>query len=228
MADAPAPPPRPRTSIWTLLSFFLLIYILFINPQARILLGTWTGYALDPVIGFHHQFPVLTILLAGTLIVVGTTLLRHFTTDWLEVARTQAMMRHFQRELMKARKENNTYRMKLLGDKQPEVMAQQQKLQSAQLKQTPLTMLISIPIYAWLTTFLTALDNQAFAEPWNPVVTMNGRNGILPGLGSLFPHWILLSMALTIPLGLLVQRVMKYFAWRERWQKRHPDVHEGS
>jgi len=230
-----------ETFNWRAASPFLLagaaIFAVGLSPWAQFAYALQNSvWPLDPnqqqaeqelFVTSLRAWPVLTILLAGALIVVGTTLIRHFTTDWLEVAKTQAMMRHFQRELMKARKENNTYRMKLLGDKQPEVMAQQQKLQGAQLKQMPLTMLVSIPIYAWLTTFLTALDNQAFAEPWNAAVSMNGRNGILPGLGSLFPHWILLSMALTIPLGLLVQRVMKYFAWRERWQKRHPEVHEG-
>ncbi|MFO1532573.1 MAG: DUF106 domain-containing protein, partial [Thermoplasmatota archaeon] len=208
-----------------IVSFVLAFYILF-NNNLRILLGQYTGIVLNPVIGFGGRYPVLTILLSGALIVVGTTLVRHFTTDWLEMAKMQAYMRHFQKEMMQARKDNNTYKLKILTERQPDVMARNQKMQSAQFKQMPITMLISIPIFAWISTFLTTLDYTQFAAPWNANVSMFGTSGILFGT-SLFPHWILLSMALTVPLGYLVQRIMKYVAWRERWQKRHPEVHEG-
>jgi uncharacterized membrane protein (DUF106 family) len=227
MADPPAQPPRQKMSLWTIISMVAVVYILFLNPNARILLGKYTGYLLDPIIGFGGHYPVLTIMLSGALIVVGTTLVRHFTTDWLEMAKMQAYMRHYNQERMKATKENNTYKIKALQEKQPDIMARQQRMQSAQFKQMPLTLLVSIPIFSWVTTFIANLDYSAFAEPWNPVVSMNGTTGILPGVGSLFPHWVLLSMALTVPFGFLVQRIMKYVAWRERWQKRHPEVHEG-
>lgn len=226
MTDAkPAPPPRQKMSLVTIVSLVAVFYVMF-NAEARNLLGKYTGYILDPVMGFDDRYPVLTILLSGALIVLGTTLLRHFTTDWLEMAKMQSYMRHFQKELMAARKENNTYRIKILTEKQPDVMARQQQMQAAQFKQMPLTMLISIPVFAWLTTYLQRLDYTYFAEPWNPTVTMHGSEGIFWG-SSIFPHWVLLSMALTVPFGFLVQRIMKYVAWRERWQKRHPEVHEG-
>ena len=232
MADAPAAaagdgaaPPRQKMSLVTIVSFALAFYVLF-NNDLRSALGKYTGYVLYPVIGFGGRFPVLTILIAGALVVLATTLVRHFTTDWLEMAKMQAYMRHFQKEMMQARKDNNTYKLKVLTDRQPEVMARNQKMQSAQFKQMPLTMLVSIPIFAWVSTFVLSLDYQQFATPWNPAVVMQANNGILFGT-SLFPHWILLQIALTVPLGYLVQRIMKYIAWRERWQKRHPEVHEG-
>ena len=44
---------------------------------------------------------------------------------------------------------------------------------------------------------------------------------------TVFPHYILLYMTLSIPLGALVQKAMKFASWKERWQRRHPEVHEG-
>jgi uncharacterized membrane protein (DUF106 family) len=225
MAAAPPPAARPKSgSFLTILSFGAVFFILF-DSNLRTQLGTYAGYVLDPTIGFGGRYPVLTVLLSGALLVVATTLIRHFTTDWLEMAKMQAQMRHFQREMMQAKKDNNSYKIKILTDAQPQVMAQNQKMQSAQLKQMPLTMLIAVPIFAWVSTWLIKLDYTFFASPWNPSVDMFTTNGIFFGK-SVLPHWVLLYTCLTIPFGTLIQRGMKYVAWKERWQKRHPEVHE--
>jgi len=216
-AGAGKAPPKKSGSFMTILSFALVFLILF-NEGLRNLLGTWVGYALDPVLGFDGRWPVLTILLAGTLMVLLTTVIRHFTTDWLEQARMQAYMRSFTKELSKARKENNTYRMKKLQDRQPEVLQMQQQMQAKQMKTMPLTMIIVVPLFAWLFLFLERLDYWWYSAPWNPAVDMWET--------TVFPHYILLYMTLSIPLGALVQKAMKYASWKERWQRRHPEVHE--
>jgi uncharacterized membrane protein (DUF106 family) len=221
MAEAP-PPARPRSgTMMTLLSVGLVFLILF-NADLRNALGRYAGYVLEPTIGFGGRYPVLTILLAGALLVVVTTLVRHFTTDWIQMARNQAHMRHFTGEFSKARKENNTYKIKKLTEAQPKMMQASQEMQAKQMRTMPITTLIAVPIYAWLITFLTELDYTWFSAPWNPHVDMFTTNGIIPGLGSLFPHWVLLNIALSIPVGALIQKAMKYLAWKERWQKRHP------
>lgn len=223
MADA-APRPRSGFSLTTLIVMALVFVILF-NPGLRDATGNAVGLALNPLIGFGGAFPVLTIMIAGTLMVLLTTVLRHFTTDWLEMAKNQAAMRHFQKEFSTARKENNTYKIKVLTDKQPEVLQMQQQMSARQLKTMPITMIVVIPLFAWLFTFISALTYWYFSAPWNTEVDMFATNGILFG-SSLFPHWILLYMTLSIPLGALVQKGMKFVSWKERWKERHPDVHE--
>lgn len=223
MADAtPAPaaaPAKPkRGNFLTFVTFGIVLFVMF-NNELRQQLGHWVGYALNPAIGFGGKFPVLTIVIAGTIMVLATTLLRHFTTDWLEQARSQAYMRSFSKELSAARKENNTYKMKKLQDKQPEIMMKQQEVQMKQMKTMPLTMIIVIPLFAWLFEFLVALDYWWYSSPWNLRVDMFET--------TVFPHWVLLYMTLSIPLGALVQKAMKYASWKERWQRRHPEVHEG-
>lgn len=207
--------PRRRMSLLTALSFAFVFLVLF-SPELRDQLGRGVGYAFDPVIGFGGDYPVLTILIAGTVMVLLTTLLRHFTTDWIEMAKAQAYMREFQKEFSKARKENNTYKLKKLQDKQPEVLLKQQEMSTKQLKNMPLTMIVVIPLFAWLLLFVSQLDHPYYAAPWNPSVDMFGT--------TLFPHWILLYMCLSIPLGALVQKTMKYLSWKERWQRRHEDA----
>ncbi len=212
-------PPRPKSgSLMTFVVFGVVLFVMF-NEGLRQQLGRWVGFALDPAIGFGGKFPVLTIVIAGTIMVLATTLVRHFTTDWLEQARFQAYMRSFTKELSSARKENNTYKMKKLQDRQPEVLQKQQEVQAKQMKTMPFTMIIVIPLFAWLFEFLVQLDYWWYSAPWNPRVDMFGQ--------TVFPHWVLLYMTLSIPLGALVQKAMKYASWKERWQRRHPEVHDG-
>jgi uncharacterized membrane protein (DUF106 family) len=218
-AGAGAGPARPKAggSLLTFASIAVVFFILF-TPSIRDNVGRWTGVALDPAIGFGGRWPVLTILLAGTLMVLLTTVIRHFTTDWLEQARISAYMRSFNQELVKARKDNNTYKIKKLQDRQPEVLRMQQEMSAKQMRTMPLTMIVVVPLFAWLFLFLERLDYWWYSAPWNPRIDMFGT--------TVFPHYILLYMALSIPLGALVQKAMKYASWKERWQRRHPEVHE--
>lgn len=225
MADAPAAPaapPKPAGgSLTTFASLMLVIVVLFdpFHLGLRTKLGDWVGVVLNPAIGFGGRYPVLTILISGTILVVATTVIRHFTTDWLEQAKVGAYMRAFNQELMKARKENNTYKTKKLMDRQPELMQKQQEMSGKQMRTMPLTMVVVVPLFAWLFSFLSALGYWWYSAPWNPRVDMFAA--------TVFPHYILLYMTLSVPLGALVQKAMKYASWKERWQKRHPEVHEG-
>ncbi len=217
-ANPPARPARKPGSFLNILLFVLMFYVL-LNEDIRTGMGDFIDTALGPAIGFGGQYPVLTVMIAGTLMVLLTTAVRHFTTDWLEMAKSQAYMREFQREFAAARKENNTYRLKKLTEKQPEVMQKQAEMSSKQLKTMPYTMIIVVPLFAWLLHFLTtSVDYTFYSNPWNPTVDMFGTN--------VFPNWILLYMTLSIPVGALVQKSMKFLSWKNRWQPRHPEVHE--
>lgn len=211
------PPEKRKTSFGSILLFAAVFMVLF-NEGLRDATGNAVGYVFNPLIGFGGKFPVITIMIAGTIMVAATTVMRHFTTDWLDTARSQALMRHFQKEFGQARKDNNTYRMKKLQDVQPLVLEKQQEMSKKQLKTMPITMIVVIPLFAWLFSFVANLDYWWYTAPWNPTINLLDT--------SVFPHWILLYMTLSIPLGALVQKAMKYVSWRSRWQERHPDVHE--
>ena len=214
-----AGPAKPKSgSLVTFVSFAVMLFILF-NNNLRLQLGKYVGVVLNPAIGFGGKFPVLTILISGTLLVVLTTVIRHFTTDWLEQAKFSTYMRAFNKELMAARKENNSYKTKKLMDRQPELLQKQQEVSAKQMRTMPLTMVVVVPLFAWLFLFLSTLDYWWYSAPWNPRVDMFAA--------TVFPHYILLYMTLSIPLGALVQKAMKYASWKERWSRRHPEVHEG-
>ncbi|MCK5459342.1 MAG: hypothetical protein KAI20_05580, partial [Thermoplasmatales archaeon] len=46
-----------------------MVMMLFIMPTFGPILGEYAGYALEPVIGFGGNFPVLTLFFAGLIVV---------------------------------------------------------------------------------------------------------------------------------------------------------------
>ncbi|HUR70186.1 MAG TPA: EMC3/TMCO1 family protein [Candidatus Thermoplasmatota archaeon] len=134
-----------------LLSFVLVFFILFDFPKG-IRAGTArvAGLIFGPLIGFHGKYPLLTIFLASVVLVVATTAIRHFLVDWTKAARVQEAMRAYTNEMREARKSNNTYKLKKLTDAQADVMTLQTEVQADQMKPMAFTMLLVIPIFAWL------------------------------------------------------------------------------
>lgn len=172
--------PRKKKSSWTTPLLFLsfgLVFVVLFNHDLQKAMGRWVGYALDPVIGFDGRYPVLTIFLASVLLVILTTVIRHFLVDWTVMARTTEAVRSFQKEFMEARKANNTYKTKKLTEAQPEIMALQADMQKDQMKPMAFTMLLVIPLFAWLgTTMLHPVGFDMDDAPDAPVAVVLMRD----------------------------------------------------
>lgn len=207
--------------------FFILILFILIDPSLRSLMGRIVGTVLNPVIGFNGDMPILTILLASILMVGSSTLIRHFLVDWVKIARIQNIMRSYQKAMREARIARDQKKIEKLSKFQPKLMGMQSELSTGQLKPMAGTMLVVIPLFAWLWDFVLSLDYPFFSAPWNTHVNMFTTNGILFGT-SLLPHWILFYSAVSIPFGALLQKFLKYYSWREHWHLARPTLHESS
>lgn len=220
-------PPRPKSNFGMLFLLFAVLFVM-IDPNLRTMTGQATGTVLYPIIGFNGQYPVLTIIIAGVVMITLSTLVRHFFIDWIKMARTQNTMRAFQKEFNAARRERDTKRINELQKTQTKLMGLQAELSGSQMKPMGFTMLVVIPMFAWLWEFVSHLDYTKFSTPWNLEVEMFATNGILFG-SSILPHWILLYSILSIPFGQLLMKALKVYSWRKRVDhilSDHPDVHE--
>lgn len=207
-------PQLPKGQFLQIFFFMIILFVLFDN-RLRTAMGRGVGYVLNPVIGFHHNQPVLTILLASLLMIGASTLIRHYLVDWIKIARIQNTMRVYQKALREARAAKDSKKLETLTKLQPKLMGMQTELSSGQLKPMAGTMLVVIPVFAWLFDFVTLLDYPFFAAPWNPHVSMFKS--------TVLPHWILFYSAISIPFGTLLQRALKAFTWKEHWHlARHP------
>jgi uncharacterized membrane protein (DUF106 family) len=203
-------PPRPEfgNQLIMLMAFMVALVVLFDN-NLRQALGRIVGVALMPLVGFSGQFPVLTLVCTGLIMTFFSVTVRHFFIDWVAMARNQRIMSAFQKELREARTSNNTFKLKKLTEIQPQMTAQSLKSTQMQFKLMPVTMIVIIPIFAWLANFVYLdLSSTIFSVPWEFNADMKNSN--------VLPNWILLYSLTTIPFGQVLQRTLKYFSFTKR------------
>ena len=79
----------------------------------------------------------------------------------------------------------------------------------SQFKLMPVTMIVIIPIFAWLANFVYLdLSSTIFSVPWEFNADMENQ--------SVLPNWILLYSLVTLPFGQVLQRVLKLFSFRRK------------
>lgn len=198
------------------LTIFMMIMVLFImlNPELRIGLGEALGTILNPAVGFDGKYPVITLLLAGLLMTVITTLLRHKFTKWIDMAKSQHKMKHFQKEFKEARLSGNQLKINRLTDIQKGLMKEQMQTSNTQMRLMPITMIVVIPIFAWIGwSFIeNTVSNMTFSVPWAFNVSLLGRGPVF----GVMPLWIFIYSLVSIPFGQVFQKTLKYFDFKKR------------
>lgn len=188
-----------------LLTMLFMVYIL-LNPEMRVGMGNLAENILEPQIGFEHEYPVLTFLFAGILMISLTTIIRHILIDWEKVAEIQTKMAAYNKEMSEARRSGNNARLNKLMTMQPQVMVLQSEMMSNQMRPMMFTMLIAMPIIFWLcfgeNNFVDRMDLQVMSLPWEPNYSLTDRLWILP-------HSILIYSALSLPFGQILMRFLK-------------------
>ncbi|OPY31447.1 MAG: hypothetical protein A4E32_01903 [Methanomassiliicoccales archaeon PtaU1.Bin124] len=211
MAEQPQLPMPPKTAgMSTFMTIFVfgLAMIILIDGSTRAALGSALGYVFQPLIGFEYQWPVLTLVICGMIMTGLTIVIRHFMTDYVEQAEGQKIVGAFNKELRDARKSNNMYKMKKLLELQPKILEKSMEQTKTQFKLMPISMLIVIPIFAWLAVFVGALADPYYAVPWSSAANFNDMY--------VFPEWILTYTLVTIPFGQVLSRTLRWYSFRKR------------
>ncbi len=190
---------------------FLTIFVL-INEDLRNAFTTGTGAVFGPLIGFGAAYPVITILLAGSLTTTISSLLRHLFVDWTKTARVNKQMGAVRKAQMEALRRGNPGKVQKLKDTQLKMAQQANEVQVAQMKPMAFTFLLFIVFFSWLSSFVY-LDaylagHATFAVPWQPQTDLRASYG--------FPAWILLYSLLAIPVSQVVTRLLKFLKFRKR------------
>jgi len=208
---APRPPADPKKSFstaFTIFTFLIAMMVLF-DQRIRQSLGEAVGVLLKPTIGLDGQYPVVTLFLAGIIMIGVTTIVRHFFTDYVKQAETQKIVSAFNKEFRTARLENNKYKIKKLEELQQPIMKKSMDMSTSQMKLMPLTMLIVIPVFAWLDVFMRSMETAPIVHvPWAEAVPLTAS--------TVLPHWVLLYSLISIPFGQVLMRSLRYFEFRKR------------
>ena len=192
---------RPPAIGGTFLTMAFMLWII-INPELRDFMGESAGAVLEPRITFDYQYPVLTFLFAGIIMISFTTIIRHFIIDWEKMAEIQTKMGAYNKAMGEARQSGNEAKMKKLFAMQPQIMMLQSEMMSNQMKPMAFTMIIAIPIIMWLRIFVNGMDLQVMSLPWESNYSLDDDLWILP-------HWILVYSGLSLPFGQVIMRILK-------------------
>jgi uncharacterized membrane protein (DUF106 family) len=206
----PNVPPMPAMPKGVMLGMMVAMAVMLIVVSFRDAIGGALNFIFYPLIGFGGQLPVLSLILAGVIMITLSTVLRTLLTDPIKMARNQQVQSEFNRELREARIENNLYKIKKLTESQPAMMAKSMETSTDQMKIMPVTMIVIMPIYTWVYYFLQlsgTVTQTMISIPWGTVDLL----GV-----TVLPHWILVYTLISIPIGQLVNKIIKAYLFRKR------------
>ena len=196
-----------------LMLMILMMLMFFIMPYFGPILGYYFGLVLYPVIGFNGNFPILTLFFSGLIVVLLSSLLTNFFTDWKKMGESQEISRAFQREITKARREGNTNRVNKLMKMQPEIMRRQTEASGGMMKPMVFLIIFIWPIFMWLRNFLTFdVSHYHFTLPWSSGVPLISNNTFI------MQAWLWLYLVFSLVLGQLLRQGLKYISWSNWWK----------
>jgi len=199
-----------------MLLLFLMIFI-FGDPNIR----NWIALSLNsifyPIIGFGGNYPILTVTLAGVLVVFLSSFFTNLFTDWKAMGKAQEASRAFQKEIGKARREGNTNRVNKLMKMQPQIMKMTTESSSGMMKPMFFLFIFIAPIFIWLMYFLGQLNYYFFTVPWANSVSLFAR---VPLIGNILTisSWFLLYLLFSMVVGQLIRQGLKWISWSDRWK----------
>jgi uncharacterized membrane protein (DUF106 family) len=205
-------PPNPAQMSWkTMIYAFIATAIIFLllDNNARLACGAALGSALTPAIGFGGMLPVLTLVVAGNLMAILSLVVRQFLIDWVDTARVQHLSRWLNKIRMEAFRSRSQQRMEEAAELQKKYAGELWKMQKSQFKAMGFTFLPVIAVFAWLGLFVLGAPNQVFTVPWATQVYLNPVIAI-------FPAWILLYGLVSLPVSLVLQKALKYLAFKRK------------
>ena len=207
-----APPMSSKTMIGMMMVLMIMMVVMMFRAQI--------GQALDVVfnvIAFDGKYPVLTLVIAGLIMITVSTIVRSLMTDPIKMARNQQIQSDFNKEFRQARIENNLFKMKKLQEMQPQIMAMSMEASTQQMKTMPITMIFLLPMYAWVWYFLLVGDfqgvtGQYFDAENLPLVNIPWSQGydLNTYLIGFMPSWIVIYTMVSLPIGQIENRLIRY------------------
>jgi uncharacterized membrane protein (DUF106 family) len=197
------PEDMPQMPKGTMIGMLLSLGFMLIVMMYRETIGRYLNFVFK-YIGFDGMYPVLTLIVAGLIMTTMSSVIRTLMSNPIKMAKSQHIQKEFNREMREARLENNLYKIKKLTEQQPLMMSKTMESSQDQMKIMPITMIIVIPIYAWVFYFISHDVVDRFINvPWAAGVDLTAT--------MVLPSWILIYTLISIPIGQLISKIVRYF-----------------
>ncbi len=222
-AKPAARPPMPTFKFTTFLYVFcglLGVWMLF-DESFRNSIAGWLGTSvgssgpLYELIGFHSNYLLATMLLAGAIEMLVTALAYNYTTDWIKAAKVQKWSAAFRKVQMEAIRSGKKDRIAALRPHQERLTRLSSEVTIAQFKGMAVTYFLLILIYTWVG--LVIQDANSVQQTVNLGGTMINLFAVLWGP---IRYWFLIFSVYTVPFSLIFRRLLKHI-----WLRRYADQH---
>ena len=195
-----------------MLLLFVMILI-FGDANIRNVIALSLNSVFAPLIGFSGANPLVTIVLAGVIVVFLSSFFTQLFTNWKAMGQAQEASKAFNKEITKARKEGNTNRLQKLMKMQPQIMRMTTQSSGGMMKSMFFLFIFIAPIFIWLTYFLgSSVHYSFFTVPWGDGVSLFGRASYI------MSNWFLLYMIFSFLAGQLIRQGFKWISWSNWWQ----------
>ncbi len=209
-------PPPPGMGMLMAPMVMIGMLLLFSDPIARHAIGGLTGVYLTPLMGLGGAFPLVTLLLAATVLAVSSTVVRHFVTDWEGQGHSTHDNGHINKLLREAQRNQNHQRVAKLRQEQTRMMADQQLRLAGQMKVMVVTMIVGFVIFFWLGVFIYQTTFvRTITTPWDPSWDLWAPGPFL----HVFPRWVLLYSLISFPLGQGIAAGLKFWDFGRKLHK---------
>ena len=143
---------------------FVLFFGIMISTELRDGLGSATGYVvgwLPDILPFHV---VLFILAAVTGLYAS--LIQKYTMDWEFLRSSQEKMKKLQRNMKEAQLSGDQARIQAMQNEQMKMVSDQGKMMQMQFKPMLYIGIVSIPLFMWAYSFISANPNMMMTFPF--------------------------------------------------------------
>ncbi len=143
---------------------FVLFFGVMISTELRTGLGVATGHLLGwlpEILPFHV---VLFILAAVTGLYAS--LIQKYTMDWEYLRNSQEKMKTLQRNMKEAQLSGDQSRIQAMQNEQMKAVADQGKMMQMQFKPMLYIGIVSIPLFMWAYSFISANPNMMMTFPF--------------------------------------------------------------
>jgi len=230
----PARPPPPAFKVSTFVYVFLGLLGLWmlIDTTARNSIACALGmvnaancpagnptWGLYYLIGFHQNYLLLSMALAGAVEMLVTSLAYNYTTNWVKAAMVQKWSAAFRKVQMEAIRSGKKDRIAALKPHQERLTRLSSEVSIAQFKGMAITYFLLILIYTWVGLLIGGANSvqQTVALGTGSTIDLAARvTSALP-----IPWWFIIFSLYTVPFSLVFRRILKHI-WLRRYEERNP------
>ena len=205
----------PQMPKGTMMGMLVVLLIMMIVMQFREAIGKALNVVFQ-YIDFGGEYPVLTLVISGVIMITISTVIRAYISDPIGQAKRQHIQSEFSKEMRQARLENNLYKMKKLQEAQPKIMAASMNQQTTMMKTMPITMIVILPVYAWVWYFINDTMGGADMSIW---INMPWGFADLNSTIWFMPVWIVIYTLISLPIGQLENKLVNYIFLKKRLEE---------